>query len=152
MIEIRKANGTDVEQISDLIQESTRRNPNNYNPDQLKAWMDYNTPENILKYLNDRVTFCAFQGEELMGTISLLKNEITGFYTRFDSRGQGVGSALLKHLEEFALSEGLERLILCSTPSAEKFYISKGFTPTKTVVVNILGINFQEMEMSKLLS
>ena len=87
-----------------------------------------------------------------MSLIQLLPlNEVVGFYTNYSSRGQGIGSKLLVHLEDYALKSGIRKLTLTSTPTAEKFYKKKGYVSKGQVEVTILGVSFSESEMSKIL-
>ncbi|MEM9547053.1 MAG: GNAT family N-acetyltransferase [Bacteroidota bacterium] len=137
--------------ISKLIASSTRYNPNQYSAAQQRVWINYNSPEKIIKFLLNRTIFCAIHNENLVGTIALKHNEILGFYVNPQFRNRGIGSALLAHLEAEAIKRGIGRLHLSSTPSAEIFYQKKGFLPIKEIVVTIDGVDFPEMEMEKFL-
>lgn len=151
-MELRKATKEDAPLISKLIRISTELNPNNYSKEQQAAWIEYNTTARTEKYLKDRDIYCAFQNGELIGTIALKGNEVLGFYVDFNRRGQGVGSILLSYLEEKAIEKKLVELYLSSTPSAEKFYKSKGFVPVRVIVVSIFGVDYPEVEMKKVLN
>ena len=151
MICIRKATHNDSKKISYLIQKNTEANPNNYNQEQLVTWKKYNTPSRIKKQLTEREIFCAFENEKLVGTIGLLNNEIVGFYISPSKRGQGIGTKLFDFIENQAKQKGYKTLLLTSTPSAVKFYQNKGFQQTKTVIVTIDGVDYQEYNMIKTL-
>jgi len=148
-LEIRKATYKDVNRISYLIQKNTDENPNNYTKIQLNNWKKHNTPANIKKQLKTREVFCAFENNKLIGTIALVDNEIMGFYVSFSKRGNGIGAKLLKFIEEEAKQKNIKTLYLTATLSAELFYKSKGFQKTKDNLVNLNGINYNEVDMQK---
>ena len=149
---IQKATHNDSKKISYLIQKNTEANPNNYNQEQLVTWKKYNTPSRIKKQLTEREIFCAFENEKLVGTIGLISNEVVGFYVNPTKRGQGIGTKLFDFIENQAKQKGFETLYLTSTPSAVKFYQSKGFQQTKTVIVTIDSVDYQEYNMIKTLT
>ena len=65
------------------------------------------------------------------------------------SRGKGIGRSLLVHPESYAATQGITVLHLTSTPSAIAFYLRHGWRAEQTVVVSILGADFEEAFMSK---
>lgn len=77
------------------------------------------------------LTLIAFDGEELIGTVSLkihdmdirtdLSPWVSSLYVKNSRRGQGIGSQLVCAIEEKAKSLGVSRLFLY-TPTAEDFY------------------------------
>ena len=83
---IRKAINEDVNDISNLIQKMTEKNPNNYSIEQITAWKRYNTPSEIKKQMDDRLIFCAIKDNELIGTIALKKDFILGFYVSYSMK------------------------------------------------------------------
>ncbi|MEO0338676.1 MAG: GNAT family N-acetyltransferase [Bacteroidota bacterium] len=149
---IRPATHHDARRISYLIQKSTKKNPNAYTLEQIRAWTKYNTVAKIKKQLEDRIFFVAFEKGKLLGCIALKDTEVLGFYVSYAIRGKGIGSKLLAHLEQYAYEKGIKKLHLTATPSAYPFYLSKGFYPVEQVEISIYGIVFPEMEMEKVLS
>lgn len=149
---IRKATSKDANQISNLIQKVTDKNPNNYSTEQIIAWKKYNTPSEINKQLNDRIVFCAFNERELIGTIALKENFILGFYVNHSIRKTGIGTKLLDYLEKYASNNKIKLLKLTSTPSAFEFYKNRGYQTKEEVVLTIYGIDYLEKEMEKIIS
>ena len=150
---IRLATDDDARAISALI----RRNAEavlsaHYSTERLNAWKRYNTPTRIRKRLADRTTFCAHRGGRLCATIALQESELVGLYVNPGSRGKGIGSLLLEHLESFAAAQGMTTLHLTSTPAALDFYLRHGWRAGKAVVLNVLGVDFEETFMSKRLN
>ncbi len=150
---IRLATDDDVRAISALV----RRNAEAvlsacYSTEQLNAWKRYNTPTRVRRRLADRTTFCACRGGRLCATIALQETELVGLYVNPGSRGNGIGSLLLEQLESFAAAQGITTLHLTSTPAALDFYLRHGWHAGKTVVLNVLGVDFEETCMSKRLN
>lgn len=81
-------------------------------------------------------TFVALSGDELLGSASLIDHEITSHpeltpwlaavYVRPKYRRQGIGSRLVRRVEEEAKALGVSRLYLF-TPDMEKFYETLGW-------------------------
>ena len=76
---------------------------------------------------------------------------ILGFYVSYSIRGKGIGTGLLNHLEDHARKNNIKQLQLTSTPSAVKFYSSKGYVAKENVVLAIYGIDYPEVKMEKIL-
>jgi GNAT superfamily N-acetyltransferase len=151
-ITILPATGKDARAISALI----RKNADavlstEYSPEQLVAWKRYNTPARIRRRMSERTTFCAMLGRQLCATIALQGTELVGFYVSPHSRGKGIGRLLLTHLETFAAMQGITALHLTSTRSATRLYLRNGWHPERTVVLSILGVDFDETFMTKTL-
>ena len=147
---IRKAQTKDAKRISYLIQKNTDRvQENNYSPEQMEAWKKANTTGAILEGLKSRLIFCAFQKEQLVGTIGLQGSLIVGLYVAYSKRGKGIGKVLLQHLEEYAKANKLRTLELSATPAGFPFYSKNGYVREESVVVNINGVDFKETQMSK---
>lgn len=80
-------------------------------------------------------TFVAFDGE-VLGSASLIAQDmdshpeltpwVASVYTRPAARGQGVASALLRHIDAVAARAGLEAIHLF-TPAHEDFYAGLGW-------------------------
>lgn len=147
---IRSATEKDARAISALI----RRNADvvlsaHYSLDQLAAWKRYNTPVSVRRRMANRMTFCGYLGGRLCATIALQGCELVGLYVSPDSRDKGMGKTLLAYLESFAATQDIAVLHLTSTPSAIEFYKQNGWRAKQTVVLNILGVDFEETYMSK---
>ncbi|NHN34616.1 GNAT family N-acetyltransferase [Paenibacillus agricola] len=87
-------------------------------------------------------TFVAEIDDKVVGMIGLLMNnnyeydsmvmQIVSLVTRADHRGTGVGSALIKHAEEWATTHGASAMSLTSgikpeRVAAHEFYKNKGY-------------------------
>lgn len=149
-IEIRKAQLGDARRISYLIQKNAEKvTQNNYSAAQIRAWKKANTPKAIEQKLKERIVFCAFQGNQLVGTIGLIENEIVGLYVSYSKRGYGIGGKLLRYLENYVRTKHILELELTATPAGLPFYAHHGYIPHESVIVTIHGVDFPETKMKK---
>lgn len=152
LINIRKATEKDCSAISKLIQENIACNPNKYSEDQKQAWKKYNTAKRISQQLKEKKIYCTFLNGDLVGTIAIKENELSGFYTNFKIRNKGIGSELLQFIEKIARQNHIRKLYLVATPSAVLFYQKRGFKLLKEITTTFYGIDYQEFEMQKKLA
>lgn len=149
---IRQANKNDARRISYLIQKNTVNvTKNNYSAEQIDVWKAANTTTAIKGKLNERIIFCAFENEKLIGTIGLQGNEVVGLYVSYNKVGKGIGTKLLNHLEEYAKKNRIETLELTSTPSANLFYRRNGYIAKEPIIISVNGVDFLETKMTKML-
>ena len=81
-------------------------------------------------------TYVALDGGELLGSVTLVDHDMStrldlspwlaGVYVKRERRGQGVGSALVRHAVAAAGKMGVERLYLYTNP-AQGFYEKLGW-------------------------
>ncbi len=87
----------------------------------------------------ERIVFGAFDGEQLVGTVTLLlalppnqphRAEIAKMMTRVERRGQGIAARLLAAAEQAALAAGRSLLVLdtATDGGASALYERAGFT------------------------
>jgi GNAT superfamily N-acetyltransferase len=92
----------------------------------------------------ERVVLGAFEGETLVGTVTLLldcppnqphRGEIAKMMTRFSHRGRGVGKALLHAAEQIAVERGKTLLVLDTAveEGASGFYEKQGYSLTGVI-------------------
>ncbi|MEM1319401.1 MAG: GNAT family N-acetyltransferase [Bacteroidota bacterium] len=149
---IRRATEGDARRISYLIYKSIDHiSDKNYSEEQIAAWKKINTPTAIKKSLQRKVIFCAYDYNKLVGTIGLKDGEAVGLYISYWKTRQGIGGLLLRHLEKYAKDNHMKTLKVTSIPSAEDFYLRKGYQITKQVLTDLEGVKFPEKEMIKTL-
>lgn len=130
---IRPATMADVEAILALHVASIRRlGAETYSPRQVDAWAT--KPEGTSPYeasIRDdgRHVIVAERDGELLGWGRLDRSdgEVSAVYVHPDHARQGVGSALVAHLEALAREWGFDRLHLWASLNAVPFYESLGF-------------------------
>ncbi|MEL6134042.1 MAG: GNAT family N-acetyltransferase [Bacteroidota bacterium] len=153
LYQIKMATPNEAQMVSELIHQGVDMlEDKSYTPAQLAAWKKINTPEAIAESLQQRRIFCAFEGDELVGTVGLEGNELVGLYIKPSRKQQGIGGMLLVHLEQYAAAHQIPELKLTSIPSAKAYYQHKGFHISREVLTVVDGVEFPETEMVKRLT
>lgn len=152
-IAIRTATERDARAIGALI----FRNANavlaaEYSSAQLAVWKRYNTPVQLRERMKSRTTFSAYRTGRLCGIIALEGTELVVFYISLSYRGRGIWKLLLAQLEAFSNSQGIDTLSLTSSPSATTVYLQHGWKTMCSVMLSILGVNFEETLIPKKLA
>ena len=93
--------------------------------------------------------FGAFEDDALVGVVSLFQEgkdfQFRKFAVDINIQHKGVGSALLTHMEAFAVAEGAERIWCNARVSAIGFYAKFGYSPTGTLFSKN-GFDYEIME------
>jgi putative acetyltransferase len=103
-----------------------------YPPGVIAAWVERLKPESYRGVLRRGGVVIAEDNARVVGfgQIDLPNGEIQAVYVSPDVQGQGVGAALLAHLEELAGRQGMSRVTLKATINAECFYAAHGWRTT----------------------
>ena len=148
MPEIRRPRLDEAEAVFGLFRDTVRRvNSQDYTSEQIDIWLDSR---------QDEITAEQIQGGHwwayvddcgnLLGLGTLGDNQITGLYVHADHLGEGIGSAVLAHMEEQIQKDGsVFEILVESTMTAEPFYRSRGYEevskgrvgPARLEVVNM---------------
>ena len=106
----------------------------------------------------DRVPMAlvAFEGAILAGTVCLKTHDmdtrldlspwLAGLYVAGPRRGRGIGTALVKAVEQEATALGIRKLYLY-TPSAEVFYLKMGWLTREATEYHGTKVTIMEKEM-----
>jgi len=88
---------------------------------------------NLEKFLKNSKIFIAFRGEgKILGTGRITKNnEIRTIYVNPKYQKRGIGSKILKRLEDYAKKHNIKKLHLHAIGSAVLFYVKKGYIKSK---------------------
>ncbi|MEO0899709.1 MAG: GNAT family N-acetyltransferase [Bacteroidota bacterium] len=150
--EIRFAKEKDARPISELILKAVEGlEDKSYTEEQLSKWKKISSREAVEERLKKEKIFCAFDGENMVGTIGLEGHEIVAFYINPIDRKFGIGGLLISVVEDYALNHDITQLKIVSIPSAVSYYQKKGYTFVKDVLTVVDGITYEEMEMQKIL-
>ncbi len=100
-----------------------------YPPEVIAAWVERLKPESYRGVLRRGGVVIAEDDAQVVGfgQIDLPNGEIQAVYVAPEAQGQGVGAALLAHLEQLASGQGTSRLTLKATINAECFYAARGW-------------------------
>ena len=102
-----------------------------HDPAVLTAWLANKTPENLAVWISASGTAAwgAYRGDTMVGFALLARATLALCYVVPEALHQGVGRALLQHVEVHAREAGLATLDLESTRTAEHFYRRHGYVP-----------------------
>lgn len=154
-MEIRQAGACDAPAIVQLIFNTIHRiNRQHYSPTQLEAWMPV-VPD-AARWANERMpgrtTWAAHADGGIVGVVELTPTGLIDcFFVHHERIGQGVGTALMVHLEAEAKCRGLPRLHAEASLTAEPFFAARGFSVVRRQTVVRNGIELANSVMEKAL-
>lgn len=151
-MEIRKFRREDFNIIRDLHEKTVRYvNSIDYTKEQIETWPGISDNySSLLKSLEKSISYVALINNKIVGFGDINNlGYISRLYTDKDFQGKGIGSALLKKLEEEAMNLGLKEIKLESTTSAKPFYESKGYEVIEKILSNIQGVQHEDWAMVK---
>jgi GNAT superfamily N-acetyltransferase len=121
---IRDATILDVDSMSELIIRTVREsNARDYTPAVIAEVIDNFSPERITARMEGRKVFVACMDDEIVGTASPDGVNVRSVFVSPGRQGHGVGSALMRHVEDLAARLGLSRLEVPVSVTAEGFYL-----------------------------
>ncbi|MFJ2479824.1 GNAT family N-acetyltransferase [Pseudomonas sp. NPDC087598] len=126
--QIRLATREDAPTISEIIIATLREsNTQHYSPEIIDRVEQNFSPAAILQLLNQRRVFVATVNQHVVATASLDRDVVRSVFVVPTHQGAGLGKMLMDTLESVAIKEGLPRLRVPSSITAESFYASLGF-------------------------
>ena len=155
-VTIRPAEVADTEAILSLHQASIRQLAGGaYSPTQIDSWArkpDGTRPYEVSIRDDSRHVVVGERDGDLAGWGRLDENdgEVSAMYVHPDFAREGVGSAILDHLEGVAREGGIERLHLWASLNAVPFYESAGYAALgETLHETSGGVVIECVEMEK---
>ena len=85
------------------------------------------TPPSLCELANERVIFVAVEGNVIVGTASLGRDQVHAVFVHPARQGQGIGRRLMDAVESEARARGEAALILYASVSAVPFYEAGGW-------------------------
>lgn len=147
---IRRAAQRDATTLSEMICANAEKTlAPHYTEKQWQIFKTYYSPEVLSEKIKTQDVFCAEKGGVIVGSIALDGDWVVGFYTHVAHLGRGVGTALMSHLETFALSKGLTQIQLAASPVGLEYYLNNGWIKVKELVVEHYGVGFDETLLVK---
>lgn len=105
-----------------------------YGPEGIRNFSEFVTDESLKKmFLTGRyLVFVATEGDKIIGLITLRSgNHISLLFVDNEYHRRGVGSALIRYLQEYMLSHtGYEKVTVNAAPYGIPFYHNLGFSDT----------------------
>jgi GNAT superfamily N-acetyltransferase len=127
---IRKATAVDAQSIFDIrILAINNQCSGHYAADDLARWTAGVMSPQFVQMVEDRA-YIATIGDQVVasGMIDLDSGQVDAVFVSPKLMGQGLGRAMMLHLEFLARAAGLAQLKLDSTLNAAAFYRSLGFS------------------------
>ncbi len=124
-----------------------------YTKEELDAWApsNFDVPK-FRQNLSDSLNLVALEKGKLVGFISLERNGyINRLYTHKDFLHRGIGAALFKKAESWAMENGICELSLDSSKTAEGFYLKMGFKKSGISTLSRGGVVLRNTVMKKVI-
>lgn len=129
-------------------------NTKDYSPEQLDAWAPNSSleAEGWMRKWEKLPPIVALIDTKIVGFAELEDNgHIDCFYCHHEYQGRGVGSALMREIEDRARKNKLNKLFAEVSITAKPFFEAKGFVVKKEQSVAIRGMILTNFVMEKIL-
>jgi GNAT superfamily N-acetyltransferase len=125
---IRAFEMADATGVSDLISTTLRiSNVTDYHRDFLSKVEAELTPQSLRELAKERVILVAMEGDTIVGTASLGRDQVHAVFVHPAWQGRGIGTSLMEAVESEARARGERDLILYASLSAVAFYEANGW-------------------------
>jgi putative acetyltransferase len=121
---------------------------------QIAVWVARLSPDLYRGAILHRVMLVAEREADVVGfaQLDVERREIEAVYVVPDLVRRGVGSALLRAVEEVARGQGIGRLQLCASLNAQAFYAAHGYRPLQKEQHRLTGeVSLDCIRMDKVL-
>lgn len=150
---IREARDEDADQVVQIFHQTVHTvNLGDYTQEQVNAWC----PEKpdpldwINSHFRTRSTFVAEDNGVVVGFGELLPDgHVDCFYCHHRYQRQGVGSAILRRIEQKAIESSLSRLFVDASITARPFFEAHDFVVVESQTVSRNGIDLSNFVMEK---
>ena len=136
MFTVRRAREEDSEGVWRVHVRAVRGIANSYYmPEEIEAWASPRKPEHYIESIRNKEFYVAEEGGAVIGfgTLNHIENEIEAVYVSPEVVRRGVGSTILRRLEERARDLGLKSLKMDASLNAVSFYRSAGYESQKVM-------------------
>jgi GNAT superfamily N-acetyltransferase len=127
-IHLRSFEIDDATGVSSLISMTLRiSNVRDYSADFLSKVEASLTPQSLRELSRERMILVAVDGDAIVGTASLGKDQVHAVFVHPARQGRGIGRRLMEAVESEARARGERDLILYASLSAVAFYEAGGW-------------------------
>ncbi len=128
-MKIRRSTEGDAAELARLHRGTIRHvNSSDYSPAQIKAWAGRTSAAKFRRHHQTQIRFVATEQGKIIGFADFGKDgSFGGLYVHKDFVGQGVGTKLIKKIEEMGKKRGVKVFEFLSTKTAKHFYERKGY-------------------------
>ena len=131
---VRAAHAEDAASLSDLMGRAIMlTNAADYPPDVIAKLLARHRLSDVAAMIATRDVFCALDGDTIVGTVALEGDQLRGLFVALERQRDGLGGALVAHLEAHAVALGRETLWLQSSITAQPFYGRRGYMAERVV-------------------
>ncbi len=128
---IRRAALEDAKELSALRKATIRTiNKNDYTPSQIARWSKRGNTDDFVKIHDQVLRYVAIEEEKIIGFGDIMKDtpeEMGALYVHKNFVRQGVGTKLMKKIENTVRKMGVRRFSLRSSITAKEFYEKLGY-------------------------
>lgn len=130
---IYEAKADDFETIVNIVHTTINTiYPMYYPDDVVKYFLNHHSKENIKKAMNNEKIMLVNDGSgSVVGTGTLYNNEIKRMFILPQYQGNSYGTQLLEKLEQLAIDNGHETVVLSASLPAYGLYKNRGYVPIK---------------------
>lgn len=130
-IKIRNFAKADAKAVSHIITRNlVEINCRDYPIEVIRFMKGLYTAEYLIDVMDKRHMIVASDKSEVIGISALEDNAIYTVFVNPDYHGKGIGAMLMKEIECYALSKGINKVILYASLSAYEFYSKLGYHKT----------------------
>jgi len=127
-ITIRPAVLADAPALSGVIIRTVREsNARDYPPAIIASVAEEFAPDRVAVRMARRLVLAACDGPEIIGTASLEAGRVRTVFVLPGWQGVGIGRRLMQEIERLAIAQGLSRLEVPASITAEQFYRTLGY-------------------------
>ena len=137
-IKINEFREVDLDKIKEIIDRTIDKcYVNLYSPEAINYFKQYYSKENILSDARRGTTLILIDNLEIIGTGTLLDEEIRRVFVLRQYQGLGLGKLIMSHLEKLAAKEQLKKVTLCSSLVSKHFYEKLKYTQIKEYFIKL---------------
>ncbi|MHA1293849.1 MAG: GNAT family N-acetyltransferase [Promethearchaeota archaeon] len=143
MIIIRKFVKIDAEKASNLIRKTLIKvNSKDYSEKVINNLYNFFRPQTLIDFSKKQNIFVALCNDKIIGIVRLDKNVIYTVFVDPDYHSQGIGSKLVKTVEDLAKKRKYLNVKLGASITAVKFYEKLGYKKTQDMYEDDMGLTY----------
>lgn len=128
MIKIENFKKEYAEKVSNLICDTLQEiNSRDYSEAIINKMCAHFSPKTIIDLASRRAIFVAMEGANIVGTASLDGDVILSVFVDASLQGKGIGTKLMRYIEDTARKSGYRTLKLPSSVTSVNFYKKLGY-------------------------
>ena len=129
-----KYEAKDAQNVSILICRCLKEvNARDYTPEQIAGMLPGFAPEKLNERFAGTYAVVVRDVNTIVAVGLLARDEIRTVFVSPDVHGRGIGTALMDHLENTAIKNGIAIITLFSSVSSRAFYLSRGYEELEQV-------------------